>query len=242
LIKNNLNQGVASLKAQTKGLLTMIIIIISSMLILFSCVQSEETVLTTSDTNNSNIGASHPEETAHTTAEDTTVVESTNTITTDHEGETHINDESDINGETDIIEESVENDEISSNKVAAEQSEFEEVLTPEITKQTHVTLSIQGNDDQMMILAPMELKWSEGDSVMDILRFATREKGIVLDTRGMGMFTYVEGIANLYEFDHGPESGWLYKINGEWADKSAASIKVNEGDTIEWIYTTKSNN
>ena len=25
---------------------------------------------------------------------------------------------------------------------------------------------------------------------------------------------YVEGIGNLYEFDCGSESGWMYKVNG----------------------------
>lgn len=47
----------------------------------------------------------------------------------------------------------------------------------------------------------------------------------------------MEGINNLFEFDHGPRSGWLYRVNGSMHSKSAGAFTVNAGDVIEWLYT-----
>ena len=38
-----------------------------------------------------------------------------------------------------------------------------------------------------------------------------KEKGIPISVRGSGANAYVEGIANQFEFDHGPQSGWKVK-------------------------------
>jgi hypothetical protein len=51
-----------------------------------------------------------------------------------------------------------------------------------------------------------------------------------------GLTAYVKGIDNLYEFDKGPESGWIYFINGERATQSAGVYKPAEGDSIVWQY------
>ncbi len=34
---------------------------------------------------------------------------------------------------------------------------------------------------------------------------------------------YVEGIGNLYEFDCGKESGWMYKVNGRFPNYGCSS-------------------
>jgi hypothetical protein len=47
----------------------------------------------------------------------------------------------------------------------------------------------------------------------------------------------VEGINNLFEFDHGAKSGWLYRVNGSMYSKSAGAFTVKAGDVIEWLYT-----
>ena len=48
---------------------------------------------------------------------------------------------------------------------------------------------------------------------------------------------YIEGIGNIYEFDCGSTSGWLYKVNGEFLSYGCSDCKLSDGDVIEWVYT-----
>ena len=48
---------------------------------------------------------------------------------------------------------------------------------------------------------------------------------------------YVEGINQLYEFDCGKKSGWMYSVNGVFPNYGASSYKPKDGDKIEWVYT-----
>ena len=48
---------------------------------------------------------------------------------------------------------------------------------------------------------------------------------------------YIEGIANLYEFDCGELSGWMYRVNGEFPNVGCSLYKLKDGDTVEWVYT-----
>jgi hypothetical protein len=42
----------------------------------------------------------------------------------------------------------------------------------------------------------------------------------------------------LFEFDHGPLSGWTIKRNGAKLDRSSGAVQVKSGDSIQWIYTS----
>lgn len=48
---------------------------------------------------------------------------------------------------------------------------------------------------------------------------------------------YIEGINNLYEFDCGEGSGWVYSVNGVYPNYGCSNYKVKPGDSIEWHYT-----
>ncbi|MEW9668549.1 DUF4430 domain-containing protein [Ammoniphilus sp. 3BR4] len=104
-------------------------------------------------------------------------------------------------------------------------------------KQESVTLSIIGDEQTGTILNASEVGIEEGDTVLDILKKATKEKKIQLEYRGTGSLAYVEGINNLYEFDHGPKSGWMYRVNGVFGKSSAGHIAIKPNDQIEWVYT-----
>ncbi|MBZ5751092.1 DUF4430 domain-containing protein [Metabacillus rhizolycopersici] len=104
----------------------------------------------------------------------------------------------------------------------------------EETKQT-VTVSIVGEGT---ILSSTKVEISEGNTILDATLNILKQKGIPISVRGSGSGAYVEGINNLYEFDRGPQSGWEAKRNGAKIDRSAGAIKVGNGDTIQWIYTT----
>lgn len=48
---------------------------------------------------------------------------------------------------------------------------------------------------------------------------------------------YVNTIEGLAEFDGGPYSGWMYRVNGVFPNHSASLHPVYDGDYVEWIYT-----
>lgn len=48
---------------------------------------------------------------------------------------------------------------------------------------------------------------------------------------------YIEGINQIYEFDCGSESGWMYKVNGWFPNYGCSQYKVSDGDNIAWVYT-----
>ncbi len=96
------------------------------------------------------------------------------------------------------------------------------------------TLSIASED--AMILSETEIGFNEGETVLDILKKATRDAGIQMEYTGVGAASYVAGIDNLYEFDRGPESGWLYSVNGEDLSEGAGTYKPAAGDAIAWRY------
>lgn len=104
-------------------------------------------------------------------------------------------------------------------------------------KVSAVTLSIVGDDELGTVLPPTAVQVEKGDSVLDVLKKATRERKIQMEFSGAKAFGYVKGIANLYEMDHGAESGWMYRVNGSFPNESAGTYALSPGDTVEWLYT-----
>ncbi|WP_150265270.1 DUF4430 domain-containing protein [Paenibacillus tepidiphilus] len=109
--------------------------------------------------------------------------------------------------------------------------------TAQAAAERTVTLTIVGDEEFGTILAPAAYEAEEGESVLELLKRITRKHKIPLEFQGAGSFAYVEGIGNLYEGDRGAESGWMYKVNGEFPDKAAGGYTVSSGDSIEWLYT-----
>jgi chemotaxis protein histidine kinase CheA len=109
---------------------------------------------------------------------------------------------------------------------------------PAEPKKETVSISIKGDDGHGSVLSSAAVELAEGDSVLDVLKKITKEKRIQLDYSGAGGAAYIEGIDNLYEFDRGPTSGWMFKVNGTFAKKSAGAVNVKAGDRIEWVYTS----
>lgn len=89
------------------------------------------------------------------------------------------------------------------------------------------------------ILATTTVTFSEGESVFDILKHVTREKRIHMEFRDTPIYNsaYIEGIHNLYEFDCGDLSGWMFKVNDWFPNYGCSRYVVQDGDKIEWVYT-----
>ncbi|AXI01404.1 DUF4430 domain-containing protein [Sporosarcina sp. PTS2304] len=79
----------------------------------------------------------------------------------------------------------------------------------------------------------------DGDTVLAALIDITRKHKVQMDYRGgQGATAYVEGIDNVYEFDRGQGSGWMYRVNGIFPDRGAGVVPLLDGDRVEWLYTT----
>lgn len=90
-----------------------------------------------------------------------------------------------------------------------------------------------------IILAEKEVTFSEGESVFDVLLRETRNNGIHMEFVKSPIYdsAYIEGIHNLYEFDCGELSGWMYSVNGWFPNYGCSKYVLNDGDRIEWVYT-----
>ena len=107
---------------------------------------------------------------------------------------------------------------------------------PEKPKQT-VTISIVAPDVKGTILPVTTVEMATGDTVLSITQKIVKERGIQISVTGSKATAYVQGIDNLYEFDHGPLSGWEAYVNGKSLDKSAGIYEVQAGQAIKWSYT-----
>ena len=81
--------------------------------------------------------------------------------------------------------------------------------------------------------------FSEGESVYDVLVREMMNAKIHMESENTPMYksAYIEGIANLYEYDCGPLSGWMYKVNGEFPNYGCSAYVLSDGDRVEWVYT-----
>lgn len=90
-----------------------------------------------------------------------------------------------------------------------------------------------------VILATTTVTFREGESVFDVLKRVTREQRIHMEFSFNPIFNsaYIEGIYNLYEFDCGNLSGWLYRVNGWIPNYGCSRYPLKQGDVVEWVYT-----
>lgn len=88
-----------------------------------------------------------------------------------------------------------------------------------------------------MILDCYEVRYGDGASAFDVIAAAAKENKIHMEYKGGKSLPYIEGAANLYEFDCGPLSGWMYKVNGWFPSFGMGQYKVQPGDSVELIYT-----
>jgi len=90
-----------------------------------------------------------------------------------------------------------------------------------------------------VIFAATQVTVTEGESVFDVLQREMRRVGIHMASRFTPLYSsaYVEAINNLYEFDVGPLSGWMYRVNGSFPGVGASQQILKPGDVVEWLYT-----
>ena len=89
------------------------------------------------------------------------------------------------------------------------------------------------------ILPETEIEFSEGESAFDVLVREMKKHNIHFEFSKVPMYdsVYIEGIGNLYEFDAGNLSGWIYRVNGTTLSVGCSQYKLKSGDKIEFLYT-----
>lgn len=93
--------------------------------------------------------------------------------------------------------------------------------------------------DDGWVLKPVTVTFNEGESVFDVLKQACKDNKIHLEFSFTPIYNsaYIEGINNLYEFDCGSLSGWMYEVNDWFPNYGCSRYEVKNGDVIEWQYT-----
>ncbi|MBR1598672.1 MAG: DUF4430 domain-containing protein [Lachnospiraceae bacterium] len=90
-----------------------------------------------------------------------------------------------------------------------------------------------------IILNLTEVKIKKGSTVFDVLQKAARDNKVHLEYNYTPAYKtyYIEGIGNLYQFDAGNLSGWMYSVNDAFPGVGCSGYKVSDGDSIKWVYT-----
>lgn len=90
-----------------------------------------------------------------------------------------------------------------------------------------------------VIFPAQEVVFYEGEAVFDVLKREMKNSKIHMEFEDTPIYNsaYIEGINNLYEFDCGELSGWMYKVNGWFPNYGCSRYALEDGDCIEWVYT-----
>lgn len=89
------------------------------------------------------------------------------------------------------------------------------------------------------LLAVTEVEFSGGNSVFDVFRQVLRSEKLHFEYVDASAYdsVYIEGIGNLYEFDCGPQSGWMYSVNDVYPGLGCSAYTLVDGDVIVFSYT-----
>ena len=93
--------------------------------------------------------------------------------------------------------------------------------------------------DDGVIFEEKTVSFYEGESVFNLLMREMKRNKIHMEFVNTPIYNsaYIEGIANLYEFDCGELSGWMYKVNGWFPNYGCSRYQLKPGDKVEWVYT-----
>ena len=133
----------------------------------------------------------------------------------------------------------------SCNSSESKASNYEHTCTIEIRCDEALTASALSSEkrellpENGMIISKCEVGFSDGESAFDVLLREIKSRKIHVDFVANPAYNskYIRAVANLYEFDCGENSGWLYYVNGKSPDVSYNQYILNPGDNITLSYT-----
>ena len=110
-------------------------------------------------------------------------------------------------------------------------SDEPQVTTSTVTFQLHT-------DTDMWIRPTIVYDQPEGTTAMDVFRQVLAANGYSYEAKG----SYVQAVikpdgTKVAEFSKGPNSGWVFRVNGEFPDVSMQDCRLSDGDVIEVFFT-----
>lgn len=89
------------------------------------------------------------------------------------------------------------------------------------------------------LLEPTQVTFRKGQSAFDVLLETCKANKIHMEYMDTPMYNsaYIEGIGNLYEFDAGNLSGWMYSVNDWFPNYGCSRYQLQDGDVLCWVYT-----
>ncbi len=90
-----------------------------------------------------------------------------------------------------------------------------------------------------VVFAEQTVVFYAGESVFHVLVRELKKNKIHLEFVNVPIYNsaYIEGIQNIYEYDFGELSGWMYKVNDRFPNYGCSQYLLKPGDKIEWVYT-----
>lgn len=98
-------------------------------------------------------------------------------------------------------------------------------------------ITVKGLDETFVAKTKEDIVAGE-TTALELLKSVLGREGIPYVIKNGG--TYVASINGLAEFDEGPNSGWLYKVNGSLPGNgtmAASEYCLQNGDNLVWFYT-----
>ncbi|WP_299350143.1 DUF4430 domain-containing protein [uncultured Catenibacterium sp.] len=116
-----------------------------------------------------------------------------------------------------------------------ETSAHQQVETPkqDIPVKQTVSIKVIGINTTMM---QGNIEVNSSSTAYSVLKELAKQNGKSISTKGFGSTVYVSGIDGLKEFDHGPSSGWMYKVNGTPPNIGAGAYYLKAGNQVVWYY------
>lgn len=114
-------------------------------------------------------------------------------------------------------------------------------VDPTPVEPDHKALSVtfQLHTDTEMWIAPSVIgDLPEGTTAMDVFRQMLTANGYSYQAKG----SYVQAVikpdgTKVAEFSKGPNSGWVFRVNGEFPDVAMQDCRLSDGDVIEVFFT-----
>ena len=90
-----------------------------------------------------------------------------------------------------------------------------------------------------IIFEEQAVTFYEGESVFNLLLREMKRNKIHMEFVSTPIYNsaYIEGIGNIYEYDCGELSGWMYRVNDWFPNYGCSRYQLREGDKVEWLYT-----
>jgi len=134
------------------------------------------------------------------------------------------------NGANGVQESGGESSSVSEKKKTSSDSEEKE--SNKIVVDISVDGSLGDRDGEKAFEGSGSVELKKNSSVYTALKALAKEEGWSIG----GSSSYVSSINGLKEKANGALSGWMFYVNGEAVNKSAGACKLEDGDSVEWVF------